>query len=197
MNQCFDLQAAIALKPHPTAHVCGDHAGAWQLGDNRLLVALADGLGHGEAAHADALACIKQVNASRFQPLTQIFADCASGLKLARGAALSIACIDPKREQITVGGVGNISTLLVGDSTQRFTNTEGIVGLPLAAPLLVQTASFIPATDCLFMSSDGIEESDAFFRFRPSLFSSLQTLADMLLAQTAKGTDDAGLVVVA
>ena len=190
------IPSATACIPLTGESFCGDQARVWQLDNGNLLAALADGIGHGRAAHEAAQLCLDTISERRMLPLQEIFQRCNDRLAHSRGVALSLALFDGELQNVTYAGIGNISSTLVANGTKRLLNTYGIVGQsPLTSPLL-QSLDFQSGRDLLFMATDGVSETLNYLRYRPCLFPSLQTMAEMVLLDGATGADDAGVVVV-
>lgn len=142
--------------PKPGQQACGDQCGAWA-DDQRIILALADGLGHGPEAAVAASAAIAFVGAHHRLDLETLFNRCNEALRSTRGVALAVAVIDPHRQQLTLASVGNIrSVLLQGGKELRLGGCAGIVGGDfnrLAPDVLTLTPG-----DRLVLYSDGLPE---------------------------------------
>jgi serine phosphatase RsbU (regulator of sigma subunit) len=164
---------------------------------NGTLVAVVDGLGHGEEAAAAASGAIAILDAHPEAPLTMLVKRCDDALKGTRGVVMSLAAIDPRRRQMEWLGVGNVEGVLLGTprngtrSRQSLLLRGGVVGSRLPA---VRTATLpIESGDLLVFATDGVRTE---FADEITFDAEPQHLADRLLARYAKGTDDA-LVLVA
>ncbi len=145
-----------ASRPHQGEQECGDQYGHWQCA-GKVVLALADGLGHGpEAAHAAKLA-IHTVGEHLSHNCEQLFEVCNDALTSTRGVALSIVIVDTEKNQIEVASVGNIRTRLLGEVKDfHFGGARGIVGAGYRN-LLPETAS-LRNEELIVMFSDGMEE---------------------------------------
>jgi len=118
-------------------------------------------------------------------------------LRSTRGVVISLAAFNAVDETMTWVGVGNVEGVLlradptVDPGNESLLLRSGVVGSRL--PLL--HASIVPVMrgDTLIFATDGIRSE---FAQRLALGDGPQQLADRILAQYAKGTDDA-LVLVA
>lgn len=150
------VNVGYALRPFPGETVCGDRCGWWRVGE-RIVLAAADGLGHGrEAAYAAemALDCIAQhLHAS----CEEIFLHCDERLRNTRGVALAVAIVEINRNRLTIATVGNIRALLLGDTADlRLDGGRGIVGAGYKH-LLPETYDLAPG-QILVLFSDGLDE---------------------------------------
>ncbi len=159
------------------------------------LVAVVDGLGHGELAAVPAETAIEVLERYAQESVVALIQRCHERLRGTRGAVMSLASF--RNSTMTWLGVGNVvGVLLRGDPyvvpRQEYLSLRGgVVGDQL--PRL--DASVIPVTrgDTLILASDGVR-SDFVKSLR--LGESPQRLADRILAEFASRTDDA-LVLVA
>ena len=161
------------------------------------LVAVLDGLGHGEEAAAAARLAVSTLEKFAEEEPLSLLQRCHLALKGSRGVVMSIARFDAPRGMMTWLGVGNVEGVVHHvDWSERSGRASlitrgGIVGSEVPA---VQSA-MIPmnAGDVLVFATDGI---DTAFLADVSVREEPQRLADHLLARYGKGTDDA-LVLVA
>jgi serine/threonine protein phosphatase PrpC len=162
-----------------------------------VLIAVVDGLGHGEDAAAAARLAVATLERYAEEPPLSLLQLCHVALKGSRGVVMSLARFDAPRGTMTWLGVGNVEGVLHhADWSERsgrasLVTRGGIVGSEVPA---VQ-AAVIPVNggDTLVFATDGIASgflSDVSSRDEP------QRLADHILDRYGKGTDDA-LVLVA
>lgn len=156
IKRSFDI-GSVGL-PKDGAVVCGDTA-ATVLADRDAVMIVCDGLGHGiEAAEAS----VKAIKIFRESPLIDpatILNNIHRGLKGTRGAAVSIARIDPKAERLVFCGIGNVSAVIVeGSETRRHlvpdNGTAGFVARKIRAVELPWTQNSM-----LIMHTDGLSSS--------------------------------------
>lgn len=167
------------------------------MGTEAVLVAAVDGLGHGsEAAHAAATA-VRVLEQFNDEPLEALVQRCHSRLAGSRGVALSLASFRAGDRTMSWLGVGNVAGRLlragrIDDHADEFiVNFGGIVGDEL--PALHATTVSVSAGDLLIFATDGIDPEFG-DRLEPS--GAAQEIADRLLREHRRGSDDA-LVVVA
>jgi len=162
-----------------------------------VLIAVVDGLGHGEEAAAAARLAVSTLERYAEEPPLSLLQRCHVALKGSRGVVMSLARFDAPRGTMTWLGVGNVEGVLHHvDWSERSDRASlitrgGIVGSEV--PALQAAVIPVNAGDTLVFATDGIGSgflSDVSVREAP------QRLADVILARHGKGTDDA-LVLVA
>ncbi|HEV7665634.1 MAG TPA: SpoIIE family protein phosphatase [Chloroflexota bacterium] len=189
-----DLDIGAAGRPYAGEVVNGD---AWQIdrhaGGCRL--AVIDGLGHGPPAAAASDAACAALAQRPDLPPGQSLRLCHAALSGTRGAAISIAAIDASGTSLQYAGIGNVEGHLWHSGVQqRLMVYRGIVGAVLPEPRVFTFA--LPSGWLLVLHTDGIR---ARFRLDASPAEALdqaQHLADYLLAEWARPTDDAMVVVL-
>lgn len=186
----------VASRPRPGETQCGDRYIVSLLPDGALL-AVADGLGHGEEAAAAADHAIRIVDQHSTRPLADLVALCHDRLRRTRGAALSLARWHAERRVLDWLGVGNVEGLLIPATPDQVSLPDrlvlrgGVVGGSL--PTLRIASVPVRGDSRLVLATDGVAsgfDQDMDARYRP------QVLADRILARPARQADDA-LVLVA
>jgi negative regulator of sigma-B (phosphoserine phosphatase) len=181
------------------------HAGEGRSGDVAVfapftgggLVAVIDGLGHGDPAAdaAEAASAILQAHADL--PPQDLLERCHDELRRTRGAVMTLAWFDLDEGSLRWTGVGNVEARLVregDDLGSRFASPVvlgGVVGYNLPQ-VRVGTVPLAPG-DAVALATDGVAAD-----YSVSLESGVaaQALADRILERHGKGTDDALAVVV-
>ena len=164
---------------------------------NGLLVAVVDGLGHGEQAAAAADLAVNTLINHAHESVITLLKRCHNALRDTRGVVMSLASFNEPDRVLTWMGIGNVEGLVLrGESSpppkhENLLLRGGVVGDQL--PSL--SASIIPLLqgDTLVFTTDGIR---AGFAKDLSVNDPPQVMADRILAKYGKGSDDA-LVFVA
>ena len=170
--------------------------------EDGALVAVLDGLGHGDAA-ADASAIAAEViHRHRAAPAAELLQRCHAALKRTRGVVMTLAWFDLEHEEMSWAGVGNVEARLVrsaaswGAAAWRDRHDSplvlgGVVGynLPTIRP---STVDLYPG-DAVAFATDGIGP-DYSASLSPGV--PAQRLAERIYKRHGKGTDDALAVVV-
>jgi negative regulator of sigma-B (phosphoserine phosphatase) len=160
------------------------------------LVALIDGLGHGEEAAAAASTAVTILEAHPEESVQTLLLSCHEGMRKTRGAVMSLASFDARNASMTWTGVGNVAAVLLrGNAAPEPTGEAlvargGVVGYQLPLPR-VRTLR-IWRGDVLVMTTDGIQ---AGFVAGLSTTHPPQEIAESILATYSTGTDDARVVV--
>jgi serine phosphatase RsbU (regulator of sigma subunit) len=188
------LVVAAATRPYPGETANGD---AWsvQWTENACRIAVIDGLGHGPAAAAAARAATDTLAAHPDLAPDEALRLCHQALAGTRGAAISIARIEPAGARLIYAGVGNIEARLwQAAGLQRPIAYRGIVGATLRTIRPFELR--LEPQWLLFVHTDGVSA-----RFEPEGLSAFtwrdpQRLADEVLRGWGRPTDDATVVVV-
>ena len=190
------LEVGIAQAALPGELQSGDRCHVHQL-EERALIGVIDGLGHGSKAAIAAEAACEVLHASGGDSVTGLMIRCHERLRETRGAAITLLDIDLRQQRLEWLGVGNIAAVLLHPSPSgKLDRTEllvrgGVVGVSMPSPSLSSTR-IVPG-DMLVVATDGVGAgfADSIDRLEPP-----RRLADRLLAKYGNGHDDA-LVVVA
>lgn len=166
------------------------------LGD-RVLIAVADGLGHGAAAAEAARLALETVEKCALQPLTQVLENCNQKLEQTRGVVLTMAVFNGLDNSMEWLGVGNVRGVLVhsvpdGKAVmESLLLSSGIIGgkLPPGRTAVLRIAT----GDTLVLATDGIRNG---FEDGLVLSATPQQTAEGILMHDGLDTDDA-LVLVA
>ena len=162
-----------------------------------VLAAVMDGLGHGPEAASAARQAAGILEASAGEPVIALVQRCHDGLRRTRGVVMSLASFTARDSSMAWIGVGNVETVLLRadpSATRRreaISGRGGVVGYQL--PPLRATALPVSRGDTLIMATDGIR---AAFTSALSPAPTPQQLADSIMTQHCKGSDDALVLVV-
>ena len=161
------------------------------------LVVVIDGLGHGNGAAAVAKIAVAALEGHGPESVERLLHRCHKKLSGTRGVVMSLASFHAQEGTMTWIGVGNVSGFLLrahpreGRPREVLLPRGGVVGYRL--PTLRPDVIPVEPGDTLIFATDGIRSS---FAEEPTLNSTPQQVADRILAQYGRGTDDA-LVLVA
>jgi negative regulator of sigma-B (phosphoserine phosphatase) len=190
------IEWAVAARALPGQEVSGD-AHLVQPFAGGVLVAVVDGLGHGEDAATASGIATDILSRHAHEQLVSLVRRCHEGLYGTRGVAMSLASIGQHSRSLRWVAVGNVEASLfrsrpgsapVRDSLML---RGGVVGYRL--PPVHATSVTVRAGDLLVMSTDGIS---GFSLDGIRLAEPPATIADRILAQHSRDSDDA-LVLVA
>ncbi|MBS1212796.1 MAG: stage sporulation protein [Proteobacteria bacterium] len=195
------IRHGVAARCLPGERVSGD-AYLVKTNSDRALLAVMDGLGHGEAASAAAQIAVATLHDHDAGDPATLLQYCHDALKGSRGVAMSLASINGHDNVLVWLGVGNVEGLLVQYAcdpprSERLVTRGGVVGYQL--PPLHKACLPVTAGDLLIFASDGIRSDFASvgFLIDPLLkHRDVQQIADRILADFGKATDDALVLVV-
>ena len=190
------LDRGVAQRAMPGQRRSGDRAVLVPY-DGGALVGAIDGLGHGDEAADAAEQAERVLVAAPADPPETLLQRCHRALIRSRGVVMTLAWLDVERRRLRWTGVGNVEGRLVRGGGDPRSPTEGafvrggVVGYNLPGVRVTTTA--LQEGDLLVLATDGVSSG-----FAGSLAAggSAQELADRVMEQHAKATDDALVVVV-
>ncbi len=154
---------------------------------------MVDGLGHGEQAQIAAEAAIEHVSRHLEDPIHKIFESCDRAIRHTRGVAMSLILIDNDCSTLTHAGIGNVNSMVYGRLNLRLGGDWGIVGGGYRK-LNPQTLD-IHTNDLVLMWTDGISEHFILSDYGYDAFRNERILADTILHDHGKLTDDATILI--
>ena len=181
------------------------HGGEGESGDmhlvccnqNGVLIAVIDGIGHGEEAAEVAGIAAALLRSSVDEPVISLVELCHEKLKATRGVVMSLAFVSPEQKMMTWIGVGNVQGVLVradnkkGNPQESLLLRAGVVGSKL--PFLQASVLPVSQEDTLVFATDGIQSD---FSAGLNAMENPQRAADRILNKFRSNNDDA-LVLVA
>lgn len=175
------------------ANECGD-LGFVRTGPDTCFLALVDALGHGETAHAIALAAAECLETHHDREPAEVISRLHDHLRGTRGAVAAVCRLDIGSGTMAYSGMGNISLKIIGSRPERLVTRDGVLGYMIPTPR--QGEARLYPGDLLVMSSDGIRE-----HFDPDTVPDLFTgtsaeIAAKMIQYLGKQTDDAGCIVL-
>jgi anti-sigma regulatory factor (Ser/Thr protein kinase) len=189
-------EVAILGRPIDSERVSGDDA-CFARRSGGLLLAVADGLGHGPLAHEPAARAIALVAAASSAQPAELLHACQPALLQTRGAVMAIVHVQAGDGSLVHAGLGNVSCQLHGGRTvRRLPSNPGVVG-QAGGPLRVhEYVEPLEGRYVLAMFTDGLTSrldlgADPALLREPPL-----VIAHQLLVQHGRSHDDA-LVLVA
>jgi anti-sigma regulatory factor (Ser/Thr protein kinase) len=188
------LKIAGMAVPYPGERVCGD-AWACHNSPDRILITIADGLGHGWAAADAAQEAIATFHARIECTPGEILSYMHDALRKTRGAVAGIAEIRPKERKLTFAGVGNISAVLVSPAkSQSLVSHNGTLG-SIAARIQAFHFEWKPDS-VLILHSDGLQTRWDLSGYAGLLSRHPAIIGGALLRDFRRQRDDASIVVV-
>jgi len=188
------LQIAGIAVPHQGESACGDAWACEQTQDRTLLV-LVDGLGHGweaaEAAREATASFRKHVSKSPGQILSYMH----DALRKTRGAAAAVCEIRPAEGSLIYAGVGNTAAVVLSHKISRnLVSHNGTLGATM--PRIQEFRVEWPADGILVMHSDGLKSRWDLSSYSGLLARHAAVIGGALIRDFRRERDDSSVVVV-
>jgi negative regulator of sigma-B (phosphoserine phosphatase) len=190
------LERGLAGLPHEGEGRSGDLA-VFAPFPGGGLVAVIDGLGHGDPAADAAEAASGILQAHSDLPPQDLLERCHEELRQTRGAVMTLAWFDLHDHSLRWTGVGNVEARFVraGDGPDARFDSPVVLGGVVGYNLPQVRVSTIPLEpgDAVVFATDGVA-ADFSVSLEPGV--TAQELAQRVLERHGKGTDDALSAVV-
>lgn len=190
------LEWGVAARPMPGETQSGDDALVLDYGGGCLL-AVADGLGHGEEAADATRQALAVLRAVPQRSVLAQMRQCHEALRSTRGVVLGLAAIDYAEDTLTWVGVGNVTGVLVhtgsgGESEkEHLLCRSGVVGDQF--PRLYAGMMSLAHNDLMILHTDGLHPLavDSFTHW----LQSPQKIAEGMMHAWGRSNDDALILV--
>jgi serine/threonine protein phosphatase PrpC len=185
------LEWSVLSRALPGETVSGDLHVVVPLPDGAL-VAVIDGLGHGDAATHAARKAIDVLSAQPGDPVVSLLRRCHEALHDTRGAAMTVMSINRWTRTGIAAGVGNVELVLIRadrrtrPGRQTIPLGSGVVGYRLPA-LQPNDLQFWPG-DVVVLATDGLRQD---FGDEIDPLEPLEKIVGRILTRKYRGTDDA------
>lgn len=187
-------EVAIVGEPRVNELVSGDDA-VFVRTDRRLVVALADGLGHGKLAQQASTAACAHVRAHADRRPLEIVDSADAAIRGTRGAALAVAALDLETDELEVCIAGNIRAgVYAPNASKRFAYVPRIVGSGRGRRLREER---VPRNGgALVLFTDGLPERTDPGADRPGTTGWPLRLAWRLLVNHGRSSDDSTVLAL-
>jgi anti-sigma regulatory factor (Ser/Thr protein kinase) len=161
--------------------------------ENRQIVAIIDGLGHGEGASLATAAAVASIEVNSGAGVEAIIRAAHEALRPTRGAVMGLAAIDYPSRTIEYSGIGNTDfRVLGGGKPLRFISLNGTLGSRLDRVKVFKEE--LPRASTIVLSTDGISD-----RWDPESYPGLlgldpQLLCAVILRDYGRANDDATIL---
>jgi anti-sigma regulatory factor (Ser/Thr protein kinase) len=186
------IEFGVVCLPKPGETECGD---AWHVEwrNNRCLILVADGLGHGPDAALASLEAVRVLKSHSHLNPSALIEFAHGALRVTRGAAMAIAEFGT-RSQLNYAGIGNVTGLLRSPADDRhMVSLSGIVGHELRK---VQEFGYPwPADSLLIMCTDGLATHWNLDQYPGLLMRHPGLIAGILYRDFARARDDVTVLV--
>lgn len=184
---------ATLTRPMNGEEVCGDAVAVRQDGD-RVVVLLADGLGHGPLAATASQEAVRAFHTAALTSPAAVLTRVHGALAGTRGAAVAVAEIDRVAGQVRFAGVGNVSTWIDdGEHRRSLLSQPGIVG---AQSRKIREDTYdLPSGAMVVLHSDGLTDKWDLAKVAGLRRHTATLVAAALLRLAGVRHDDASVVV--
>jgi anti-sigma regulatory factor (Ser/Thr protein kinase)/serine/threonine protein phosphatase PrpC len=187
------LDCGAATRPCRTASDNGD-AFVIRQWDDRALVGVIDGLGHGRLAFKAAQTARAYVEHHFDQPLPDLFRGVGRACRATRGVVMSLARFELVQSSLSVAGIGNVEVRLVGTAVpSHLVIRRGVLGGHSPEPLIKSYPWHAGAV--LVIHSDGLKNQLDWQDYACLSGVPAAVIARQLLQDLSRPEDDATVVV--
>jgi serine phosphatase RsbU (regulator of sigma subunit) len=185
----------IVVRPLPgnRADECGD-AGFVLEFDDKMLIVIIDGVGHGKEASIVAVACREYLEGKAGQDLVAMMKGLHEHIRGSRGAVVGIGCLDLKTGELKFVGIGNITLAKFGSTAVKIVPRLGIVGYIISDP--VEEIVKLHDGDVLLLYTDGVREHFDLKDYPELPNDSAETIANLIITEFGKDEDDAACIAL-
>jgi len=160
--------------------------------NKQTLLAVIDGLGHGEEASSASEKAKEYIAENFAKDVDQTVSGLHLHLHGTRGVVAGLIRIDRLEHRLIFCGIGNIDTRIIGEPPMHPTSLDGIIGLNLRKAKKFEYK--YDSLKAIVLHSDGISSG-----FNPSdylmIYKQPQEVAEQILAEWGKQHDDATIVI--
>lgn len=188
-----ERRIGVWSRPHPQEDRNGD-AYFINRRARQTLLAVVDGLGHGQGAHEASRVALAVLADWQGESLEEIFDAAHAALRPTRGAVMGACVIDAARGTFQYAGVGNVEVRVFNaPEPVRPISNNGTLGARMNK---VRVWSYAWAEGaCVVLASDGVSATWDIDDYPGLLQHSPQLLAGILMRDYGRETDDATVLV--
>ncbi len=162
--------------------------------DDRTLLAVIDGLGHGEEANTASEKAKQSLMVNYSGDLDEIVRNLHVFLHNTRGAVIGLVRVDRSKKELVYCGIGNVEVQIKSDPSLHPTSLNGIVGINMRQVL--QFKYSYKSLKVILLHSDGISGHFNLADY-PSAYKHPQEVSEEILARWGNPMDDATIVIAA
>lgn len=185
------MRFGIASRPASGMRVSGD-AYLIKEWNGQTLLAVVDGLGHGEEASITSRKAREYVLENRTREVEQIISGLHIHLHGTRGVVAGLARIDRVGRRLLFCGVGNIEVRILGEPPMHPASLDGIIGLNLRKAMKFEYR--YNTLKAVVLHSDGISGKFDLSDY-PSVYEDPQRIAEKIMVEWGKEHDDATIII--
>ena len=185
------MKIGVASRPILGFNVNGDAylAKEW---DGQTLLAVLDGLGHGEEASIASTKAKEYLLENYAKDVDRLISDLHAHLHTTRGVIAELVRIGRITKRLSFCGIGNAEVRIISEPPMHPASLEGIVGANLrkARKFEYQYSSIT----AIVLHSDGISSKFDISDF-PEMYEQPQKACEQIMAEYGKEHDDATIII--
>ena len=191
------LSFGFATRRHPAMEQNGD-AFLHKSWNNRTLIGVIDGVGHGQHAHVASLKAREYIEGHYDLPLESVLAGTNRACRGTRGVVAGLLRFywNEKRVKVEFAGVGNIECIVVtSEGRKNLISKRGLLGKYSPSPIVISQEWTGETRRTVFLHSDGISSHWSPKEFEETLSRSASEIANQFLLEFGRINDDATIAV--
>ncbi|OCA97201.1 ATP-binding SpoIIE family protein phosphatase [Clostridium beijerinckii] len=189
-----EVKISVMSRPYIGCKVNGDLYYIKEF-NNKVILALIDGLGHGTEANKVAIKAKDLLEENNYKSLKELLYSIDTGMKHTRGAVIGICIIDKERKVFQYGSIGNVELrYIINSKDKKFITTNGTLGVSFKTKVNVQESSYENG-GIIVMNTDGISNKWEYDEYSCIPTHNPAVLSNMIFRDFAKDNDDATVLV--
>ena len=191
------LSFGFATRKHPAMEQNGD-AFLHKSWNNRALIGVIDGVGHGQHAHVASLKAREYIESHYDLELESVLAGTNRACRGTRGVVAGLLRFywSEKRVKLEFAGVGNIECIVVTpEGRKSLISKRGLLGKYSPSPIVISREWTGETRRTVFLHSDGISSRWSPDEFEETLSRSAPEIANRVLSEFGRANDDATIAV--
>lgn len=189
-----EVKISVMSRPYMGCKVNGDVYYIKEF-NNKVILALIDGLGHGIEANKAAIRAKELLEENNYKPLKELLYSIDNGMKNTRGAVIGVCIIDKETKIFQYGSIGNVQLrYILNNKTKKFIATNGTLGVSLNTRVNVQQSSYENG-GIIAMNTDGISNKWEYDEYLDIPLHNPAVLSNMIFRDFARDNDDATVLV--
>lgn len=185
------MRFGVASRPALRMTVNGD-ASVIEEWNGQTLLAVTDGLGHGEEASIASRKTKEYVLENHARDVEQIVLGIHAHLHRTRGVAAGLVRIDREARRLAFCGVGNTEVRILGEPPMHPASMDGILGMNLRKARKFEYR--YNSLRAVLLHSDGISGKFDLSDY-PSVYEEPQKVAERIMADWGEEADDATIII--
>jgi anti-sigma regulatory factor (Ser/Thr protein kinase)/serine/threonine protein phosphatase PrpC len=188
-----DISISVLSRPYKGLAVNGDSY-YFKSFQEREIIAVIDGLGHGTQAYEAANCAVKTIDGNTHKSIEEIIRTMNKDLKKTRGAVVALFIIDKFKKEFEMLSIGNIDSRYMSEnSTERLFSNNGFIGAYNGNCKTIRRA--YKKGDMLVICTDGISPRWETEKYTNGFTNNPAALCNIIFKEYSRENDDATTLV--